>query len=332
MDLLGHERQIAEMRSDLQTGNIAHAYLFAGPPHIGKFTVAKWFAKQLLLQKTDVEHAAKTEHMIDRLLHPDLLVLDRLWMEETFEDWNEIAKYSNVPQEHRKKAGAKTDRISIDDIRAIQDRIAGTGGALHRAICIRSIERMEDPPANALLKMLEEPPAGCVFLLTTQNMSELLPTVVSRCRVLRFAPLATDDLQPLLAAADPADAQFLRHVSQGAPGLIKRLLDDPELLRAEKLLHTQASAFWRASSLHERLKLLEPLHERGEGAKRMLLHLALTLREQRPLPVGHEYALRALHAALDTNAQRPIQIADFALRLAANPAGLARRNSPATIQ
>ena len=313
MDLLGHERQIAQLQGDIAADNVSHAYLFVGPPHIGKFTAARAFAKELLLSDVLPEDREAIGHQIDRLLHPDLLVLDKLWMEDRQEDWEDIARFSNIPQEHRKKAGAKTDRISIDDIRAIQERIHDTASGRYRCVCIRSMERMDDPPANALLKILEEPPPGRVFLLTAASTETLLPTVVSRCRVLQFAPLGRAPMETLLRDADPEDAQFLLHVAQGAPGLAKRLLSDPELLRAEKLLHSQANAFWRCPTVSERLHLLGPVLERGDTADRFLLHLALALREDRPLNVMRERALRALSSGLATNAQRGLLATQFAL-------------------
>lgn len=314
MDLLGHERQLAELRRDMETGNVAHAYLFVGPPHVGKFTVAKEFAKELLLLDVPEAERERMAEQISRLLHPDLFVLDALWVEDRLEDWNEIAKRSNVPQEHRKKAGAKTDRIGIDDIRAIQERIMDTATGRHRVVCIRDASRMDDPPANALLKILEEPPAGRVFVLTAPSVAAVLPTVVSRCRLVQFAPLGRAELQPLLRGIPEDDAQFLQHVAQGAPGTVRRLLGDPETLRKEKQLHAQANAFWRSRRLAERLRLLAPLRERGEESERFLLHLALALREQRPLPLAGERALRRLSAGLRTNVHRPLLAAAFALR------------------
>ena len=81
--LLGHKSQQHDLLLDVQTGNIAHAYLFTGPAHIGKFTVAKWFAEMLLLDQVSFEDQERVLHDVARLLHPDLLVLDQLWMEET---------------------------------------------------------------------------------------------------------------------------------------------------------------------------------------------------------------------------------------------------------
>ncbi|MEK7218657.1 MAG: hypothetical protein AAB728_04295, partial [Patescibacteria group bacterium] len=98
--LVGHQDQIQSLLLDLEAGNVAHAYLFTGRKHLGKFTVAKWFAKTLLTEGVPGEGRARAEYEVDKLLHRDLMVIDRLWIEEVCEDFDAIAKSSNVPQAH----------------------------------------------------------------------------------------------------------------------------------------------------------------------------------------------------------------------------------------
>src|SRR3989338_672886 len=168
-DILGHRPQLAALETDLAQGNVVHAYLFSGAPHLGKFTIAKHFGRQLLCDGRSGEECAAITDQIDRLLHPDFLVIDQLWIEDVCEDYSVIAQSSNVPQQHRAKdPPAKTDTISIDDIRAVQDRLHDVGSGRYRCCLIRSVERMQTTAVSALLKILEEPPEGVVFLLTTQ--------------------------------------------------------------------------------------------------------------------------------------------------------------------
>jgi hypothetical protein len=321
--IIGHESQLQALTLDFEKGNVAHAYLFVGRKHLGKFTVAKWFARQLLL--AGVEEAAeqkRLEGQIDRLLHPDLLVIDLLWREGVCEDASLIAKASNIPQQHRVKAKAKTDTIGIDDIRALQERLHEVGTGQFRCCCIRSVERMQDEAVNALLKILEEPPEGVVFLLTAASTSLLLPTLVSRTRILRFFPLPPCTLQPLVARASDDDARFLLRLSQGAPGSLLHLRDDPDALRVERQRASQAAAFWDAPSFGRRLKLLEPLAERTEEADRFLLHLALALRTERGphLPRRAE-AFAELMSDLETNVSRPLLVQRFALAVGEEVSG-----------
>ena len=261
--IVGHARQIAELENDLETGNVAHAYLFAGPPNVGKSTVAKWFATELLTRGFDPEAALVARSQIDRLLHPDFLSLDKLWIEDKSEDLDEIAESSNLPQAHRRKAPSmKSDVISIDDVRVVQEKVYETGGP--RRVCfIRGIDRLQDAAANAFLKILEEPPEGRVFLLTVGSDTQLLPTIVSRSRVVKFDRVADALVAPLIADLSDDDRSFVLHVAQGAPGAAIALAADPDLLREERLMHAQATSFWGPASLSERLKLLAPIGERG---------------------------------------------------------------------
>ena len=312
--IIGHASQLQELANDLKADNISHAYLFTGPSHSGKFTVAKWFMKQLLLKDVPAEDRERQEHEIDRLIHPDLLQLDQLWMEEECEDWDVIAQSSNVSQVHRSKAPKmKTDTIGIDDVRVLQERLYETGRGARRCCLIRSLERMRDEAGNAFLKILEEPPAGRVFLLTAESESAVLPTLTSRTRILHFHPVGDRDMRSIVKDVPQDDAQFLLHIGQGAPGRVLRLMNDPDALRAERLLHTQAIAFWNTRSLSERFSLLSPLTERGKEADRFLLHLSLALRESRDRTHRQERALSQLVSNYQTNAHRTLLAQRFAL-------------------
>ncbi len=311
--IIGHKKQLLQLEQDLVTGNLSHAYLFTGPANIGKTMVARWFAKEILMRDVADGEREQTSHAIDHLFHPDILMLDQLWMEEKMEDWDFIAQSSNLPQQHRSKAGLKTDTIAVDDIREIQQRVNETGDLPHRVCIIRGIERMQDGAANAFLKTLEEPPAGRVFILTTDAASDVLPTIISRSRVLHFERVGDKDIQSLLSESDTNDTSFITHIAQGAPGLALTLRDDADALRAERLLHTQAIAFWEAQTLHDRLMYAKPLLERGADANRFLFHLALALRQKPDATREGERSLQQLTEALTTNASRGLITQRFAM-------------------
>lgn len=315
-DILGHEAIRRELEGDLASGNVSHAYLFAGPRHLGKMTLARRFAVQLLSVGEDPSTVERIRHDCDRLMHPDLFVLDQLWIAEQREDWAVIAQTSNAPQQQRaEKPFAKTDTIGIGDIHALQRLLQETSGGRYRCCIIRSVERLTTDAVGAILKILEEPPAPLVFVFTTQALSSLPPTIVSRMRVLRFHPLGHRELSPFLEGAPEEDRQFLLHLSQGAPGIVHRLKNDPELLRTHRLVHTKAVSFWKTHSLRERLQILEPLAERGEEAEQLLLHLALALREHGSAPATSVAALCVLSDGLRTNAHRGLLARRFAASL-----------------
>lgn len=316
-EILGHTVQTAGLLDDIASGNVSHAYLFSGAAHLGKFTVAKWFAKILLQNGKSGEAAESISDQVDRLIHPDLFVLDQLWIEEKCEDFNVIAKSSNIPQQHRaKKPVAKTDSISVEDVRVLQERLFEIGTGAWRCCLIRKAERMHAEAANTLLKMLEEPPQGMVFLLTTESPAALLPTILSRARVVRFFPVSRKELAPLVESVPEDEAQFLLRVAQGAPGIVQRLRDNPDAMRAEKMLSGKAVEFWRSSSLMERLQITRPLGERGEESDALLLHLALALRTESPSNIAAcSTSLHELIVGFKTNAQRKLLAQRFVLSL-----------------
>ncbi|MBU0766299.1 hypothetical protein KKF55_00735 [Patescibacteria group bacterium] len=314
-EIVGHQFQRKQLLADIEQGNVAHAYLFSGSSHLGKMPVARWFAQELLLQDVPEEKKDDVRGQIEKLVHPDLMVLDQLWIDGVCDDWSVIARTSNVPQQHRsKKPPAKTDVISIDDVKGLQERLFETGTGTWSCCIIRSMERMQDASANAFLKILEEPPQGVVFILTTQTLSSLLPTVVSRSRVVRFHRLANTELGPLLADVSEDDAKFILHLSQGAPGRLINLRDDPDLLREQRLMHSKALSFWKSKVLRERMYLLKPLHQRGEESEQFLQHLSFTLRERLSGDSSRNVAaLMELSEGLKTNAHKQLLAQRFAL-------------------
>jgi len=313
--IVGHDAIRAELEQDLQTGNVSHAYLFTGPRHLGKMTLARWFATELLSVGQPEEALERVWHDCERLTHSDLFVLDQLWIEDVCEDWAVIAQTSNAPQQMREKKGVKTDAIGIDDIHSLQERLQETASGRFRCCIIRSPERLTTDAVGAVLKILEEPPAPLVFVFTAQALSSLPTTIVSRMRVIRFHPLPPRELMPLLKGVEDEDRQFILHLAQGAPGIVQSLKADPEALRSHRLVHSKAVSFWRTHSLKERLQILEPMRERGEEAEQLLLHLALALREQSPSALPSVQALHELAAGLHTNAHRGLIVQRFGMRI-----------------
>ncbi len=309
--IIGHRSVLEALEQDIATDNVSHAYLFSGAASLGKMTVAHWFARTLLLRNAADPKQALTE--LERLTHPDLLVMDQLWMEEVCDDWDVISRSSNVPQMHRsKKPAAKTDTISIDDIRALQERLYEKGTGTYRCCIIRKMERMQAAATNAFLKILEEPPPGLVFLLTTEAENELLPTILSRVRTLHLHRVQMKELTPLLKGMDDTDAGFVAQIAQGAPGVLMRLRDDPDALREQKMLAAQAHGFWAEGKLLARMKGLAPLAERGREADSFLMHLFLAARE-RGVHQTYYKPLLELAKDLQTNANRELLCQRFAL-------------------
>ena len=225
--LFGHEAAVTSFTAALTSGRMHHAWLLSGPVGIGKATFADKAALRILADGAGPPVAAPgldvpDDHRIARLVaagsHPDLARLERL----PKDTGNELAR-----------------SISVDQVRGLQRLFATTPTfPPWRVAVIDAADDLERPAANALLKSLEEPPPHTVFLLVSHAPERLLPTIRSRCRQLRLAPLGDENMTAALAAALPdADGNeiaALTRVGEGSPGraIAARGLDMDKLDRA----------------------------------------------------------------------------------------------------
>lgn len=209
--LFGHEEAVAAFRRALDSGRLAHAWLVAGPPGIGKSLFAHKAALRVLAEGMGPVDApgldVPDEHTAARLFeagsHPDFMRLERV----------------------AKGGGSELARsIGVDQVRWLHQRFAMTAAlSPWRVVVIDTADDLEGRGApNALLKLVEEPPAHTVFLLVSHHPDRLLPTIRSRCRMLRLAPLKDDAMASALRAALPeADEREIAElvaVGEGAPG------------------------------------------------------------------------------------------------------------------
>lgn len=130
--------------------------------------------------------------------------------------------------------------IRVDQIRELRKTILLKPYlSSHRAALLLRFQESNDNAANALLKTLEESPAHAILLLTADAPEQLLPTVVSRCEVVRLRPVPVELIESDLTArgVDQERAHLMAHLSGGRPGYARRLADDPSLLerREEQL-------------------------------------------------------------------------------------------------
>lgn len=208
--ILGHDRLVRQFAHAWQTGRLGHAYLFAGPPGIGKQTFARELAHTLLCERLSATFKACGECAgcvpFAANSHPDYLY------ETKPEDKNEFP----IPQVRE-----VIDNFSLKSLR---------GG--YKVCVLDDAETLSTGAANAFLKTLEEPPAKAVLILLSRVDSEqLLPTIRSRCQVVRFAPLTPPDVREILSRHgidDPILRDRLARLSGGSPGQALEL-NDPDL-------------------------------------------------------------------------------------------------------
>lgn len=211
--LLGHEDAETTILEALNHGRLHHAWLLTGAAGIGKATLAFRFARRLFAQG----HALSAPEAGNGLgIDPDSAIFRRV-AAGTHAD---LLTVERAYDEKRKKMRGE---IVVDDIRAVSDflRLTPAEGGW-RVVIVDGAEHLNRNAANALLKLLEEPPQQAILLLVCAAPGRLLPTIRSRCRRLRLSPLDDNDMSALMAQYLPqmdTDAQHrLTRLSEGAPG------------------------------------------------------------------------------------------------------------------
>ncbi|MGJ5620053.1 DNA polymerase III subunit delta' [Sulfitobacter sp. MF3-043] len=219
--LIGQEAAEAAFLAAFNAGKLHHAWMLTGPRGVGKATLA-WRIARFLLATPDPDEggmfAAPTPGSLD--IAPDHPVARRI--ASGGEGGLKAVTRSINPDTKRMRK-----QIVVDDIRALNgffQMSAADGG--RRVVIIDDADEMNVNAANALLKMLEEPPARATLLLLSHQPSGLLPTIRSRCRVLRMGTLDADQMAEALAASGvliEGDPGALAELSGGSVGGALRL-------------------------------------------------------------------------------------------------------------
>jgi DNA polymerase-3 subunit delta' len=213
LQVVGHRWAVDLLKRQLAGGQVAHAYLFTGPPQVGKGTLARWFAQALLCTSEEAvpcgsciackKAAAGT--------HPDVRFL------------------SLATQE------AKRRTLGIEAIRELRTSMAERPFAGRRKVhLIEDAQSLTVEAANALLKTLEEPPPFVVLLLVSLSDHLLLPTIVSRCQVVPLRALSRQEVRQALVerwSAGEEQADLLAALSLGRLGWAIQALQDDRLLQ-----------------------------------------------------------------------------------------------------
>lgn len=285
--IIGHQKIIEFLNKSIASNRLAHAYLFLGQEHLGKRVVALEFAKALqcgnnldsggrdfpvgltrptLQASGKIPSSSCTEKFfycnqciscreISRNVHPDVLLVE-----------------PEIIEEKNKK---REQEIGIDKIRDIQRQVSlfsFRGG--YKIAIINSAEKMTRQAANALLKTLEEPNPKTIFILISAAPQNLLPTIISRCLMIKFSLVKSEAIEKLIEKSAGAKipktvlAKITR-LSSGRPGLAIDYLNQPELVKVQEKAMEETAGILR-KDLNFRFQYAENLAKDLAGAQNAL--------------------------------------------------------------
>jgi len=246
--IIGHQRILEFLKKSVQNKRLAHAYLFTGSAHLGKKTVALEFIKMLNGAEVDQE------------VHPDILIIE--------------------PGTIEKEGVKKETAISIDQARKVRHQMSLSAyQSEYKIALIDQVERMTADASNCLLKTLEEPTGQAVLILVTDNSESLLPTIVSRCQIIRFLPVASQEILKVVPK------ESIVRLANGRPGLAIQYLNNPELLERRNKIINQLEKLLRAN-LNERYQYIEEIVKDVPNTRQILNYWLFWFRDLLLLTIG----------------------------------------------
>ncbi len=239
--ILGNGPALRLLKNALASNEVTHAYLFYGPPGVGKHTVARRFGAALV---SGGDEGAEDRAL--RGLHPDL---------------------SEVEPEGR--------FTSIGQIREVVRRAASRPFEGARRVFILWADTLNVQAANALLKTLEEPEGGAVFILLAASREGVLPTVVSRAQAVRFDPVPQGEVVAFLSGRGhpEGEARLAAALGRGSVGLARRYAEEDEFKELREAVFGAGFSF--DDSFEDRYRASEEIltHAEGVGAARERTYL-----------------------------------------------------------
>lgn len=274
--IIGHQKIVRFLEQSLSQGKLAHAYLFVGPPHTGKTKVAARFAAALLGRDAAVssqQSAVSPDDFAAVRTHPDFFLLEREVDDETGKMKRDIGigAISSEGREARSDGPGLLERVS---------QSAFLGG--RKVAVVLEADHLNASSANAMLKLLEEPPRETIFILVAAQEERLPATVVSRTVLLRFGLVPEAEIRKALLARGLSsdDADFALSYANGRPGVALALAGDMEAREALRERSRRFHALF-SSTVPERFAAVRDLLGKNksgyDGKEQMKEELSLWL-------------------------------------------------------
>ncbi len=300
------------LAATLDSGRLAHGYLFTGPAGTGKRAVAVRFAQVLVCSSGDRRPCGVCAscRQFSSHSHPYVSFIFAHPKSAKEDDLNSLLQ-TLVSDPYDFSLPWNNPRISIEDIRALRQRMSlkSESGA-RRVIVILEAQTMTPEATNALLKILEEPPDETYFILTSSAPDTILPTIISRCQQLKFSLLSAADIEKALqqrGAGDAGEIPIIARMARGSMQQALELVSDGISGQSEQTLELLRTCFRPPSSSAQYVTKLVDKHDR-KGIATLLESLLYLLRDA--------WLVASLGDQLDENALTNRDVIDTLRRFA----------------
>ncbi len=258
--VIGHKNIQKYLQESIKRNKLVHAYLFVGPNGVGKTAMANYFVQSVLCMsdkdssnfETSVIPCGECEHcsQFNKNIHPDVFIVDK---EEENKD------------------------ITINQIRELIEKLSLKAlVSSYKIALLKEVNYLNEEAANALLKVLEEPSGKTILVLTADNLEGLPETVISRCQLIRFYPVASEEIEKYINENSKLSKQesiSIARFAGGMPGVMHLWLDNKAIreeyldnikIKVQKLkdplyknLNTAKDIFVKAKLFNEKIKIID---------------------------------------------------------------------------
>ena len=300
-DIIGQEHLKKHLTNSVDNGRVPHAQLFVGKEGTGTLPMAIAYAQYVLCKNTNAENTVDNDACnlkFNNLSHPDLHFAFPVATNDSvkkhpvsklfLEDWRSLLKeqpYCNLFDWY-KQLGVdnKQGQIGVDEAHDIVKSLtlkAYEGG--YKVMIIWMAEKMNIACANKLLKLIEEPPNKTVFILIAEDEEQIISTIKSRCQILRFPPLAEDNIKTTLIKKYSIDEAVATKIAHQANGNFNKACDlmyhDSEDLQFEEWfifwIRSAFKAKGNKTAIHDLMSWSEEVAKTGRETQKQFLHFCL---------------------------------------------------------